>query len=99
MPQCKKCNEFFPPNYTEIIPDTEPQIIDGKPQYPQHCVFCKEGVDFVTREDKHNSGKFNTKYTKEQCLADYKAYLLKYKDVADKMQLEKLLKDNPFGLG
>jgi hypothetical protein len=96
MPQCKKCNEFFPPNYTEIIPDTEP---DSKGQYPQHCVFCKEGVDFVTREDEHNSGNFNIKYTKEECLSDYKAYLEKYKKVVDKMQLEKLLKENPFGLG
>ena len=99
MPQCKKCNEFLPPNYTDIIPDTEPEIIDGKEQYPQQCVFCKEGVDFVTREDSHNSGKFNTKYTKKEVIADYKAYIAKYKTVADKMQLEKLVKEGQKNFG
>jgi hypothetical protein len=101
MPQCIKCKEFFPPNYTEIIPESEPEFsrVSGKMEYPQHCVFCKEGVDFVTRESSHNSGDFNTKYTKDEVIADYKAYVQKMKTVADKKQLEKLLKDNPFGLG
>lgn len=95
MPQCEKCKDFFPPNYTELIPEGK---ANREGQFPQHCVFCKDGVDFVMREDSHNSGKFNTKYTKEECIRDYKAFVEKMKHVANKKQLEKMLKENPFGL-
>lgn len=96
MPQCDKCKDFFPPNYTELLPELKK---NDKGEYPQQCVFCKDGVDFVMREDTHNSGTFNTKYTKEEVIADYKTYIAKMKKVASKKQLEKLIKENPFGLG
>ena len=95
MPFCEKCREYFPPNYTELIPEGK---ANDEGQFPQHCVFCKDGIEFVMREDSHNSGKFNTKYTKQECIADYKAYIAKMKKVADKKQLEKMIKENPFGL-
>ena len=98
MPQCVKCKEFFPPNYTELVEHDGMLTPDKDGKYPQHCVFCKDGVSFVMREDSHNSGSFNTKYTKEEVIADYKAYIAKMKKVADKKQLEKMLKENPFGL-
>ena len=84
MPFCVKCNDFFPPNYTELIPEGEP---NAKGEYPQHCVFCKDGIEFVMREDSHNSGQFNTKYTKEECIADYKAYIAKMRKVRYLLQL------------
>lgn len=95
MPQCKKCSNFFPPNYTDIIPDREP---DDSGQYPQHCVFCRDGVDFVMREETANSNKFTVKYTKGECISDYKKFVDKMKKVSDKEQLKKLMKENPFGL-
>ncbi len=78
MPKCVKCNEFFPPNYTEVIEGSQPDPLDdGK--YPQHCVFCKLGIDKVERETEHNSGQY-VMYSKEECLRDYKAFLAKLKD-------------------
>lgn len=94
MPQCKKCQEFFPPNYTEIIPDRQP---NEKGEYPQHCIFCKLGVEEVEREESPNSDRF-VKYTKEECIRDYKAFVAKFKDVAGRKAINKTLKDNPFGL-
>ena len=97
MPKCVKCNNFFPPNYTDIIPDREVDGVTG--EYPQHCVFCRDGIKFVTREESPNSGNFNIKYTKEECINDYKAFVDKMKNMSgDKEKLKKTIKDNPFGL-
>ena len=95
MPQCAKCQDFFPPNYTEIIPDRDS---NEKGEYPQHCIFCKLGVDEVEREESPNSGNAWVKYTKDECIRDYKAFTLKMKEVADKVELREVLKENPFGL-
>jgi hypothetical protein len=76
MPKCVKCNDFFPPNYTEIIEDSEP-MFDGN--YPQECIFCRLGIDEVERESEKDSGQY-VKYTKKECLEDYKKFLRKVKD-------------------
>jgi hypothetical protein len=78
MPKCVKCNDFFPPNYTEVIDGSQPDPLD-EGRYPQHCVFCKLGVDKVERETQQGSGKF-VEYTKEECLRDYHEFLKKLKE-------------------
>jgi hypothetical protein len=78
MPKCIHCNEFFPPNYTEIVPNSRPDPLNNN-QYPQKCVFCSRGIDKVERETQPDSGKYVI-YTKEQCLRDYKEFLSKLKD-------------------
>lgn len=79
MPQCVKCNEFFPPNYTEAIQGSKP---DHEGNHPQECIFCKLNVSEVERETSHNSGKY-TPYTKQQCVSDYKAFIKKLKERAN----------------
>ena len=77
MPKCVKCNEFLPPNYTEVIVNSQP---DQKGDYPQQCIFCKSGLDEVELEVERDSGKFTKKFTKNECLAEYKEFLKKVKD-------------------
>ena len=86
MPKCIKCNEYLPPNYVEVIPDSQP-MMDG--EYPKECIFCKLIVSEVERETENGSGKYVT-YTKKQCVEDYKAFIDKLsksrnlQDVVDK---------------
>ena len=76
MPTCIKCKEMFPPNYVDVIENSEP-MFDG--EYPKECVFCKLGVSEVERETQHDSGKYIA-YTKQECINDYKAFLTKLKE-------------------
>lgn len=76
MPKCVRCKEFFPPNYVDLIEGGEP-MFDG--ELPKECIFCKLQINEVERETSNNSGKY-IKYTKEQCLIDYKKFLRKLKD-------------------
>ncbi len=85
MPKCVKCHEFFPPNYTEVIENAEKDGMTG--EYPQHCIFCKLGVNEVERESERNSGKF-VPYTREQCLKDYKEFIAKVKTTSDILNKE-----------
>jgi hypothetical protein len=78
MPRCIQCNEFFPPNYTEIVPNSRPDPLNNN-EYPQECVFCSQGIDKVERETSHDSGEY-TMYTKEECIRDYREFLAKLKD-------------------
>jgi hypothetical protein len=78
MPRCIRCNEFFPPNYTEVVPGSSPDPLNNN-EYPQECVFCAQKIDKVERETSHNSGEY-TFYTKEECIKDYKEFLAKVKD-------------------
>lgn len=80
MPKCAKCQEFFPPNYTEIIEDSEIDGISG--EYPQNCIFCKLGINQVERESEKNSGNY-VPYTKQECLRDYKEFVAKIKSTSD----------------
>jgi len=75
MPKCVKCNEFLPPNYVEVIPNSQP-LADG--EYPKICVFCQKMISEVERETEQGSGKY-VAYTKEQCVRDYKAFIDKLK--------------------
>lgn len=75
MPVCVRCKHVFPPNYVEIIENTEK--VDG--DYPKECVFCKLGIEKVERETSPNSGKY-IEYTKTQCTEDYKRFLRKLKE-------------------
>jgi hypothetical protein len=96
MPLCTKCKEFFPPNYTEIVENSEPDGMTG--QYPQHCIFCKLGVEHVERETSPNSGQF-IKYTRNECLQDYKSFIEKMaKSAKSKEKIKDTLTGNPFGL-
>jgi len=76
MPNCERCNNMFPPNYLDVIKDSEP--MDNK-EYPKECIFCKLNVSEVERETENGSGKF-VPYSKQQCLDDYKVFLKKLKD-------------------
>lgn len=76
MPKCAKCQEIFPPNYTETI---ENSSRDSQGDFPQHCIFCKLGINEVERETENKSGIY-TKYTKQECLTDYKIFLKNLKD-------------------
>lgn len=87
MPKCVKCNEFFSPNYTDIIEGSER---DSKGEYPQQCVFCKMELTEVERETEHNSGEF-VKYTKEQCIKDYKIFMQKF---AKSKNVKEILRQN-----
>lgn len=84
MPQCQKCKEYLPPNYTEVIPN-QPKMSETD-EYPQHCIFCKLDVEDVEIDDPHSGWK---KYTKKQCLADYKAFLKKVKESKDVQEIMK----------
>jgi hypothetical protein len=76
MPKCVKCNDFFPPNYTDVIENSKPDY-EGK--YPQICIFCNLMVSEVDRETEHNSGKY-VAYTKKECVKDYADFMKKLKD-------------------
>lgn len=76
MPYCQKCNNFYPPNYTEVIQNSKPDLNNN---YPQQCIFCKLGIDKVERETSHNSSKY-IMYSKEECIRDYKEFLKKIKN-------------------
>ena len=76
MPLCSLCRSFFPPNYTEVIPNSRP---DNQGNYPQQCIFCKLNITQVEREETKDSGKF-IPYTKEECIKDYQKFLRKVKD-------------------
>ena len=76
MPKCVKCQQIFPPNYTE---DIENSSRDSNGDFPQHCIFCKLGIVEVERETENNSGQY-TKYTKQECLKDYREFLKNLKD-------------------
>lgn len=82
MPKCVKCNEFMPPNYVEVIPNSQP-MADG--DYPKECVFCQKMISEVERETEQGSGKY-VAYTKEQCVRDYKAFI-------DKLRKSRNLQD------
>ena len=75
MPECARCRHLFPPNYVEIIENS--QAING--EFPKECVFCKLGIEEVERETSPNSGTY-VKYTKKECTEDYKKFLRKLKD-------------------
>lgn len=75
MPTCVRCNNVFPPNYVDIIKESQP-MVDG--EYPKECIFCKLQVSEVERETSPDSGQY-TAYTKDQCIRDYKDFLDKLK--------------------
>lgn len=86
MPKCERCGEFLPPNYVEVIPNSQP-LNNG--DYPKECIFCKLMVSEVERETSQGSGQF-VPYTKRQCIKDYKEFLDKLRrsgnvqDILDK---------------
>lgn len=70
MPKCVKCFEFFPPQYMIQLPSEEEVILE--------CVFCTTGKNEVTVvEDATNREE---KYTKQQCIEDYKIMLKMMKE-------------------
>lgn len=68
MPQCVKCKEFYPPDYTEAI--------DPKNEDRQICSFCKLEKEEVTVEILDETYKV----TRQQCIDEYKALLAKFKE-------------------
>lgn len=73
MPKCVKCQDIFPPNYVDEIEGSVP-MVDG--EYPKECVFCKLNITEV--EVEMEKGGFK-KYSKNECLSDYKHFLSKVK--------------------
>ena len=81
MPKCQKCYEFFPPQYMREIENTEDDV--------KQCVYCQQGKDYVMviMEDKKE-----IKYTKKDCIRDYKMFLKKLKEtpnIAEKLAKNK----------
>ena len=77
MSRCVKCYNYFPPQYMREIEGVEEEVYQ--------CVYCKLGKDYVMvlMEDKKE-----IKYTKEQCIRDYKMFLKKLKEtesIAEKL--------------
>lgn len=91
MPKCIRCTNFFPPNYTEVVVNSSPDL-EGN--YPQECVFCKQGIAKVERETAPDSGEY-VFYTKEECIKDYSEFMKKMvdsqnvKDIIKKTKEEK----------
>jgi len=82
MPRCQKCYEFFPPQYMCEIENTEDDV--------KQCIYCQQGKDYVMvliEEDKKE-----IKYTKKDCIRDYKMFLKKLKEtpnIAEKLAKNK----------
>jgi len=64
-----KCYEFYPPQYMREI--------EGAESGDLQCVFCKRGKDYVMLVKE---GSSDEKYTKKQCIRDYKMFLKKLKE-------------------
>lgn len=75
MPKCQKCFEVFPPQF--CVPIERAQNPDD-----QQCTFCARGKNEI--QLKGNTGK----YTKKQCVKDYKIFLRQLKE---KKQIAPLL--------
>jgi hypothetical protein len=75
MPKCVKCNNVFPPNYVEIIENSNK---DFHGDYPKECIFCKLMVSSVERETSSGSNEY-MEYKKEDCIKDYQKFLNKLK--------------------
>ena len=61
MPLCYKCKDFFPP---ELCFNLEPTGAD------KECIFCHVGQNYITLSD--DSGEVTRKYTRKECIRDYK---------------------------
>lgn len=75
MPKCVKCEKMVPPQFTfQVIGhENDPKALE--------CSFCHRGVDAIETND-------GTKYTKKQCIKDYKIFLTKLaekKNIAEQM--------------
>lgn len=92
MPKCEKCFNFYPPNYTKVIPNKELKL-DGTP--PQQCVFCELGIEHV--EVEFEKGKYR-KYTKTECIDDYKKFMKKIKDSGKVKDILKASENKKFGV-
>lgn len=67
MPQCKRCDKFFPPQFLVqmlTMPDNPDAL---------QCIYCSEDINEITTKN----GK---KYTKEQCIKDYDILLKQLKE-------------------
>lgn len=82
MPLCKRCNCYLPPNYVQVISNSEP-MEDG--EYPKECIFCIRQTSYVERETEKGSGKY-VEYSKNDCIKDYKEFI-------DKIRRSRKLQD------
>jgi len=83
MGKCQKCYSYFPPQYMREI--------EGAKIGDFQCIYCERGKDYVTIIKDDNSGE--EKYTKKQCISDYKLFLKKLKEssnVAEKIAKRKI---------
>ena len=76
MGYCKKCYNFFPPDFMRDIEGN-----DGTPdQEDKQCLFCmldKKVISFTGKNKKEEQ------YTKKQCIKDYKLFLKELKSKGD----------------
>jgi hypothetical protein len=78
MPKCVKCFEYLPPTFCIEIPNTE----ENRDEAILECVFCNTGKTEVTLVENDSGGKLlrEEKYTKTQCIEDYKTMLKMMKE-------------------
>jgi hypothetical protein len=72
--------------------DKEP-MKDGN--MPQQCVFCELNINHV--EVDLGGNKFR-KYTKEECITDYKKFLRKMKETGTAQEIIKASQRKQFGV-
>lgn len=80
MPKCKICYYFYPPQYMRDI--------ENAPETDKQCIFCQRGKDYVMVMKEE--GK-EIKYTKNECIKDYKDFVKKLKETPN--IAEKLVKN------
>lgn len=76
MPLCVKCRKFFPPDVIFVIDEKMNEY---------ECVWCKRGVKEIQYTEKDGSVR---KYTREDCVRDYKVLLGK---LAEKKNVKSIL--------
>jgi hypothetical protein len=82
MGKCVRCFSLFPPQYMREL--------EGVAVDVTQCVFCQHGKDYVMIMKEDGSEE---KYTKKQCIKDYKMFLKQLKEtpnIAEKLAKNKV---------
>ena len=84
MPKCAKCYEMLPPNFCAPLSAEDVQ-----------CLFCENELTEITI----NKGNTVEKYTKKDCIEDYKKLMNFMKDKTEKLKEAKAAADFSKGSG
>jgi hypothetical protein len=77
MPKCVVCSNLLPPQYMIEMPNVE-----TTEEIPLKCIFCHTGKPEVTVVE--DATHREEKYTKQQCIEDYKTMLKMMKEAYEK---------------